>query len=83
MPSQESAIAGRIEDGCACSTWFRKDCKLSVMHDYRIEPLSADHAMQRVQWYSYFLENILKQDPATAPAFLHSCSYHDGQVNAR
>jgi len=32
-PSQESSSCGRIEDGCACSTWFRKDDKLSVMED--------------------------------------------------
>ena len=27
--------------------------------------------MQRVQWYSHFLQNILKQDPTTAAALLH------------
>ena len=70
-PSQESSSCGRIEDGCACPTWFRKDGKLSVMEDERIDPLSADNAMQRVQWYSYFLQNILQQDPTTAPALLH------------
>ena len=41
------------------------------MDDYRIDPFSADKTMQRVQWYSHFLQNILKQDPTTAAAFLH------------
>ena len=27
--------------------------------------------MQRVQWYSHFLQNILKQDPTTEAALLH------------
>jgi len=71
-PSQESFSCRRIEDGCACSTWFRKDGKVSVMVDERIDPLSADNAMQGVQWHSHFLENILKQDPTTTLALLHS-----------
>lgn len=70
-PSQEPSSCRRVEDGCACSTWFRKDGKRSVMEDERIDPFSADNAMQRVQWYAHFLQNILKQDPTTAPASLH------------
>jgi len=32
-PSQDSSAPGRIEDGGACATWFRKDGKRSVMED--------------------------------------------------
>ena len=70
-PSYGSPSCGRIEDGCACPAWFWKDDKLSMVEDQRIDPLSADNAMQRVQWYSHFLQNILKQDPTTAAALLH------------
>jgi len=28
--------------------------------------------MQREQWYSHFLQNILKQDPTTTAALLHT-----------
>jgi hypothetical protein len=74
MPSQDSSSRGRIENGCACATWFRKDGKLSVMEDERIDPLSADNAMQRVQWHSHFFQNILKQDSTTAAALLHKAA---------
>jgi hypothetical protein len=74
-PSQQSSTLGRIEDGRACPTWFGKDGKRSVMENEGIDPLSADKAVQRVQGYSHFLENILKQDPTTTAALLHGgCS---------
>lgn len=45
------------------------------MENEGIDPLSADKAVQRVQGYSHFLENILKQDPTTTAALLHGgCS---------
>ena len=70
-PSQEPASRGRIEDSCPSPTRFRKDGKVSVMEDERIDPLSTDKTMQRAQWYSHVLQNILKQDSTTAAAFLH------------